>query len=266
MILASHGIIGSSIVQAYDIDAQAFFDRVDTAGGSLSLTEKNAVNTLVIKMKDDGIWTLMKAIYPMVGASSAACSQNLKSSSFTGTFTAVGVIYDSNGITLNGSSGYMDSSIVPNVTLQLNSVHLSAYIRNNTGSGGAMGCADNSLANGLYLNPRFTNNQQFSRSNSNSGGGQGNLNSVGFWLSSRVSSTTFKIFKSNTTFATETITTSGRSANPIFVGAVQLANFGIEYSNRNIAFASIGDGLTDTEASNFYTAVQAFQTTLSRQV
>jgi uncharacterized protein YmfQ (DUF2313 family) len=32
------------------------------------------------------------------------------------------------------------------------------------------------------------------------------------------------------------------------------------------ALASIGDGLTDTEASNFYTAVQAFQTTLSRQV
>jgi len=47
---------------------------------------------------------------------------------------------------------------------------------------------------------------------------------------------------------------------------MNLANFGIEYSNRNIAFASIGDGITDTEASNFYTAVQAFQTTLSRQV
>jgi hypothetical protein len=38
------------------------------------------------------------------------------------------------------------------------------------------------------------------------------------------------------------------------------------FSNREQAFASIGDGLTDTQASNFYTAVQAFQTTLSRQV
>jgi hypothetical protein len=37
-------------------------------------------------------------------------------------------------------------------------------------------------------------------------------------------------------------------------------------SNRECAFSSIGDGLTDTQASNFYTAVQAFQTTLSRQV
>jgi len=33
-----------------------------------------------------------------------------------------------------------------------------------------------------------------------------------------------------------------------------------------INLALIADGLTDTEASNFYTAVQAFNTTLSRQV
>jgi hypothetical protein len=47
-----------------------------------------------------------------------------------------------------------------------------------------------------------------------------------------------------------------------------LNNNGISafYTTKECAFASIGDGLTDTEASNFYTAVQAFQTTLSRQV
>jgi hypothetical protein len=70
----------------YDSDAQAFFDRVTTAGGSLSTTEQDAVNTLVVQMKADGIWTKMKAVYPMVGASAAACAQNLKSSSFTGSF------------------------------------------------------------------------------------------------------------------------------------------------------------------------------------
>jgi hypothetical protein len=37
-------------------------------------------------------------------------------------------------------------------------------------------------------------------------------------------------------------------------------------SPQECAFASIGDGLTDTEAVNFYTAVQRFQTTLGRQV
>jgi hypothetical protein len=38
------------------------------------------------------------------------------------------------------------------------------------------------------------------------------------------------------------------------------------YDNKELAFASIGDGLNDTEAANFYTAVQTFQTTLGRNV
>ena len=73
---------------AFDSDAQAYFDRVSTAGGTLSTTEKNAVNQLVIDLKANSLWTPMKAIYPMVGASAAACAQNLKSSSFTGAFSS----------------------------------------------------------------------------------------------------------------------------------------------------------------------------------
>ena len=258
------GTIGSKL--AYDADAQAFFDRVTTAGGTLSTLEKDAINQLVLDMKSYSIWTKMKAIYPMVGASSAACAQNLKSSSFTGTFTASGITYANTGVTGNGSSGYMNTNIVPNTDLSLNSVHISAYVRNNTATGGAIGCSDDSFANGLYMNMRFTNNVHYTRMNSNSGGGQSNTDAAGFWVASRISSTTFKVFKSNTTFATETISSAGLSTKQMYVLAINLSNFGIEYSNREISLASVGDGLTDTEASNFYTAVQAFQTTLSRQV
>ena len=254
--------VGSQIVS--DADAQAYVNRVYNAGGSLTNTEANAVNQLVLDMKTAGIWTSMKAVYPMVGSSAAACAQNLKSSSFTGSFS-VGGTYSSTGYNGNGVA-YMDSGIIPNTNLLLDSVHLSAYIRNNTASGGAMGCSDNGLANGLYLNPRYTNDTQYSRSNSNAGGGQANTAAAGFWLSSRISSTTFKIFKSNTTFATETISTSGRSTNNLLVGAVQLASLGIEYSDRNIAFSSIGDGLTDVQGTALYNAVQTMNITLNRQV
>ena len=72
----------------FDSDAQAYFDRVTTAGGTLTTTEKTAVNQLVINLKANSLWTPMKAIYPMVGSSAAACAQNLKSSSFTGTFSS----------------------------------------------------------------------------------------------------------------------------------------------------------------------------------
>lgn len=93
------GLIGSTTLN--DADAQAFFNRVSAAGGTLTATEQDAVNTLVFQMKAAGIWTGMKAIYPMVGSSAAACAQNLKSASFTGTFSS-GWTFSSTGATPNG--------------------------------------------------------------------------------------------------------------------------------------------------------------------
>jgi hypothetical protein len=53
---------------------------------------------------------------------------------------------------------------------------------------------------------------------------------------------------------------------PFYLASENLNGSANGYDNKELAFASIGDGLTDTEASNFYTAVQTFQTTLSRNV
>ena len=43
----------------FDPDALAFFARVTAAGGTLSATEKTAVNTLVVQMKADGTLSLI---------------------------------------------------------------------------------------------------------------------------------------------------------------------------------------------------------------
>ena len=159
MILASHGIIGSSIVQiVYDADAQAFFDRVTTEGGTLSNTEKLAVNQLVLDMKDDGIWSKMKAIYPMVGASAASCAQNLKSSSFTGTFTATGWDFASTGAKPNGNSAYMDTALNPNGFLNIDNFHISYYSRTQSTSfsGGAIGQGILNGSFNTYIAPYYS--------------------------------------------------------------------------------------------------------------
>jgi hypothetical protein len=46
------------------------------------------------------------------------------------------------------------------------------------------------------------------------------------------------------------------------IGGTSTASF----SDAQCAFASIGNGLTSTEVANYYTAVQNFNTTLSRQI
>jgi hypothetical protein len=265
MILATSGIIASSIASgpSYDADAQAFFDRVTVAGGSLSLTEKTATNQLVLDMKSAGIWSSMKAIYPMVGASAEACAQNLKSSSFTGTFTS-GWTFASTGATPNGTSAYMDSGIVSSTQLILNSSHLSYYSRT-TSNGVEVEIGNFSGANGSLIEIR-TSGVSYYRINQTTDISHSDTDSKGFYIANRTASNIVNAFKNATKTINSTVVSSALPTNSIFIGAVNISGAPLYLSTKQCAFASIGDGLTDTEASNFYTAVQAFQTTLSRQV
>jgi hypothetical protein len=268
MILSTHGIVGSSIGQI-DADAQAFFDRVTTAGGTLSTTEKNAVNTLVIQMKTDGIWTKMKAIYPMVGGGTgttaqrrAACSQNLKSSSFTGTFTATGWTFASTGVKGNKTSAFMETNLFPNVSLSLNNASYTIYSRTNTtASEGDIGVKTTIGGyTGMFANTGGDFYGYIGELNNTTAP---NGDSRGFFTMSRSSSTQLYFYKNGAALGTNPKSSNSSSLNSesIIIGSTNA-----QFSNREYAFASIGDGLTDTEASNFYTEVQAFQTTLSRQV
>ena len=60
--------------------------------------------------------------------------------------------------------------------------------------------------------------------------------------------------------------TSTGTENRIFTLAARNGGSVGNYFGGECAFASIGDGLDATQVSNFNTAVQAFNTTLSRNV
>jgi hypothetical protein len=271
MILATHGFISSSIgqiPQVSDADAQAFVNRVYTAGGTLSTNELSAVNTLVIDLKGYSIWTKMKAIYPMVGASAAACAQNLKSSSFTGTFTS-GWTFASTGVTPNGTSGYFNTTVNMLNDLSQNNVHFSVYLRTDSQGVLAAGGAGTGNGNSIMMYPFLAGGAYI---NLFSNGGNNLItsasNSLRFRMLNRINSTQVNYF-TNTTKSSMDLTSVVGSNKNIYISALNSSVNPLTpggFDNRENAFVSLGDGLTDTEASNFYTAVQAFQTTLSRQV
>lgn len=261
MIIATHGIVASAA--GFDADAQAFFDRVTTAGGSLSATEKTAVNQLVLDLKGYSIWSKMKAIYPMVGASSAACAQNLKSSSFTGTFNG-GWTYASTGVTPNGSTGTFNTGFNPvTESLSVNSNHLAIYQRTGNNDVAAVDIGQN---NNQWLSAiRFSANLCYIYNPTNAYTiSQSITNSLNLSINTRRSSTDFAYFQNNSKISTLTTSNSASFANAnVHIGSAGGSSL---FNARQTAYSSIGDGLTDTEAGNLYTAVQAFQTTLSRQV
>ena len=263
MIRATVGIL-AGVGGGFDADAQAFFNRVTTAGGSLSTTEQDAVNTLVVQMKDDGIWNSMKAIYPMVGASAAACAQNLKSSSFTGTFSA-GWTFASTGVTPNGTSAYMDTGFNALSNFNASNAHMAFYSRTQAVNVQVeMGYYDGDIKI-FHLRPG--SNFQFISSTDSVLAYTTTSDARGFWLNTKRSDTDREIYRNGISEATLTTTDTTAWDNlKVYLGARNENGTPAVFSNKQCAFASIGDGLTDTEASDFYTAVQAFQTTLSRQV
>jgi len=254
----------------YDADAQAFFDRVTTAGGTLSTTEKNATNQLVLDMKAAGIWSAMRAVYPMVGASAAACAQNLKSASFTGSFSS-GWTFASTGVTPNGTSAYMDTNLTPSVSLSANNINLSYYSRTNSAVGSSTSMGADSFPNEYCrLIIRRTGDQGFNLIGNTTKGLSifPVTDSRGLFMANAPNSTTRDLYKNGsavTPTSQSALGTNGLSTTTIYIGALH-ATAAAEFDNKECGFSSIGDGLTGTEASNFYTAVQAFQTTLSRQV
>jgi len=95
-----------------------------------------------------------------------------------------------------------------------------------------------------------------------------NTDSSGYYVASRTANNVLKAFKNNNLKATNTNTnTASMLSKNIFISANNdTAGTVTQFSTRQQAFATIGDGLTDTEAANLYTRVQAYQTALSRQV
>ena len=254
----------------YDSDAQAFFDRVTTAGGTLTGQEQTAVNQLVIDMKAAGVWTPMRAIYPMVGSSAAACAQNLISSSFTGTFNG-GWSYASTGATPNGSTGFFNTNL--NLFNSFGATfnnHFSVYYRTQNYNFEKIGAAGSNFYDMISTHINYSDSSGYTYNDNLGRNIELNINygnSAAHHISSILSNTSLKMFRNGV------LKISGNANNSavqpslnFYFGGLNNQNFFSSPSNREMSFGSIGDGLTDTQSADFYTAVQAFQTTLGRQV
>jgi hypothetical protein len=251
--------IGTQTVS--DADAQAFV----TAANIQDQVEATAVNNLVIGMKADGLWTKMKAVYPFVGGSSTSNSYNLVNTAQYQLSFSGGATHNSNGYT-GGVNGYANTGLNPNTAFSTNnSGHLSLYSRtNNSGGFGDFGILNASAL--TTLNASFSGTAS-TLIHGGTGVSTANANSTGFYVGTRTSASVLKLFKNNTQLgSTYTGANGARGDLNIFLGALNVTGTAQYYTQRNYAFASIGDGLTDTDASNLNTRVTTFQTALNRNI
>jgi len=256
--------IGTQTVS--DADAQAFV----TNAGIVDQVEANAINNLVIGMKADGLWTKMQAVYPFVGGTASTHKFNLKNpldtdAAFRLVFSG-GWTHSSSGALPNGTNAFANTFLNPSTSLGLNSTHLSYYSRTNfVGSQIEIGSRNSTGTQSCYLTYNFSNIAYAAIHKAD--GIRPNIatDTRGFYVGSRILSTQEKYYTTN---IAQTLSGDSVGLNNfnIYLGCYNANLTPMFYSSKQTAFASIGDGLTDTEAANFYTRVQNFNTALARQV
>ena len=251
-----------------DVDATAF----TTAASITDTTQISALNTLVNDLKTYGLWTKMKALYPFVGGSAASHKFNLKdprddNAAYRLVFSG-GWTHSSTGALPNGTTGYADSKYNPYINGQLNSAHISYYSRTNSSSSNAIDMGALSAAPGNYhhMHIRYTGDLMFGLLNTSSAVSVSNNISQGLFISSRINNTNVSLYRNNSNIGNVSLNSSTQPSNNIYIGAGNITNSPQQYSSKESSFISIGDGLSDTEAANFNTSVQKFQTTLGRHV
>jgi hypothetical protein len=258
-----------AILLRTNTDANNFLDAAGIARTEANGSIVIGICQLTTDLKNYGLWDKMKAIYPMVGQAGVSSSFqfNLKDpSTFRGTFSG-GWIFSSTGATPDGSTGYMDTklNLLSNYSNVLSN-HFSVYYRTGDSSNEKIGAQ-----NGSTFSQGMSAHLNWFGTYYNDNMGRTALDSATYGTSNAMHLSSVTLPSTQKMYRNGILRINGSTDNStypslnFYFGANNNGTAN-SFSSRELAFASIGDGLTNTEATNFYTAVQRFQTTLGRQV
>ena len=249
----------------FDTDAQAFI----TAAAITDSTQQSAINTLVVDLKGYSIWSKMRALYPFVGGTASTHKWNLKNpldtnAAFRLVFNG-GWTHSSTGAKPNGTNAYADTYFTPNTEMGTNQ-QIAYYIGDNIAGNiidiGAAGGTDMglftrhaSLGYLLDFPSGFADRTTFTNSDSR-----------GNYLVFNNSTLGRGVYKGGSSIHSSAFVNKNIVDVPARTLHLSKNVYG-NYSSRELRLVAFATGFTSlTEVTNFQTAVQAFQTTLSRQV
>ena len=257
---------------SYDPDAQAFID----AAGLTDTTQKNAINTLVVDLKADSLWTKFYALYPFVGGTASTHKWNLVNpldtdAAYRLTEIANGgsIAHSSTGVTFDTLARY-NSFINPSV-IAADNWHMTHYnqleVTTNgydMGSFQTSGTKEWASSIGSSGTLHYTSFDNFATLNTTYFV-ETVSTTKGFYIDTRGSGGAATQYIGTSVKNTGTLTLTNLNSY-IGVGG-QLGDGATPRGNGSanvFSFASIGNNFTATDVTNLDTIVTAYQTALGR--
>ena len=249
----------------YDNDAQAFI----TAAGITDPTQQAALNKLVLDLKSYNIWSKLQAVWPMVGGTSSTMKWNLvnpvdSDAAYRMTFTGAGWTFNSSGVKQSDSATtYGDTFYAVNTNNNTDGMSMGVYINGGTNAAGYdlgryNGTDDVFVVAGYSNNTYYVNYVSTTDINTSA-----YVMPNGFFASNNDGTTTIG-YRNGVNVCSAAETRNLTDTASFYLGN---RNGGpAEPSDRRYAFVFMSKSLSATNHSDLYTAVQAYQTSLSRNV
>lgn len=262
MIITNNLIFGRKYNIVLDTDVVNYI----TATGEMDTTFINALNTLIVYWKNNGIYSKIQMLHFLLGTAFKAKFNFINNGILQLTFYGSGVISNT-GYQLNGVNSYADTGFNPQAIQDNNSNSIFLVSRTNN-------------------TPITINTIDFGSFNSNQasyialkdplnfGGNTGvqlndqvivstNTDAKGIFIGTKQNSTVTKIFKNGTEIESGN---SGGTLNSynLYIGNLNFLNtpYTNGWSNQELCITGAAEGLSDLEAVILSTGLDTFCTTL----
>jgi len=262
-------------VSSYDAATQALLDQATTDGyTAASGSVLTALDNLIIALKADGIWTKVDILYVMATNGDVDfATYNLKDPT-TFKLTNNGATFTSlEGFTGDGVNDYLNTGWQPSVDASQftqNAASFGVYQRTNTaGDLDVMMSSNQTVANRrtIYADWNRVSNPDYKYcTGSSATSSDSNVSNVGLNFINRANSTQIAVYTDGTLF--ETISSTSTSSFSAVDTTILASNNNGAISRHSVnqcSMAFIGGDLS-AEASDFYNAIQAYMTSLGKQV
>jgi hypothetical protein len=247
----------------------AWAAQVVTNGGTVSAGRKTTVNNLITGLKTDGVWTKLDRLWLLAGENSQSALTDLKGlvlaiANGSPTFvTDRGYTGTDSSTTIYIDSGFNPSTAGGNYTQ--NSAHLSAWSNSDVASGSPGGViigGDGSgglPASNIY--PKYADGNAYFRINdASNSAGTTKATSTGHYIASRTGAALSGGYVNGSSFATLNQASGALVNVPIAILGDNNPTAHGSGCGHQATMASIGGGLSATDASNFYNRLRTYMT------